>query len=92
MGLLDGKVAVVTGAAQGIGRAYALGLCQEGARVVAADLARCDEVVREIEARRCFPRTQMPDDMVGTAVYLLSPLSDLVTGQNVWVNGGSGFH
>ena len=35
---LEGKVAVVTGAAQGIGRAIALGLGREGARVVTADL------------------------------------------------------
>jgi 3-oxoacyl-[acyl-carrier protein] reductase len=35
---LDGKVAVVTGGAQGIGRAIALGLGREGAKVVVADL------------------------------------------------------
>lgn len=250
MGLLDDKVVVVTGAAHGIGRAYALGLVEEGAAVVAADVASCDEVLTQIEAlggaaigvevdvsdvdsteamaaaavagfgridglinnaafymaathgpmeeisidewdlcfavnvkgswlcaravsptmkaqqagkiiniasmtvndgtpnflhyvasksaiwgltrslakelgphginvntitpdyiphnaeyadqqphidemikaRRCFSRTQVPDDMVGTAIYLMSPLSDFVTGQNVWVNGGSGFH
>jgi NAD(P)-dependent dehydrogenase (short-subunit alcohol dehydrogenase family) len=38
MGRLDGKVAVVTGAAQGIGRAIAEGLAAEGARIVVADL------------------------------------------------------
>jgi NAD(P)-dependent dehydrogenase (short-subunit alcohol dehydrogenase family) len=35
---LAGKVAVVTGAAQGIGRAIAEGLAAEGARIVVADL------------------------------------------------------
>ena len=35
---LEGKVAVVTGGAQGIGRAIALAMAREGARVVVADL------------------------------------------------------
>ena len=38
MGVLEGKVAIVTGAAQGIGRALAEGLAAEGARIVVADL------------------------------------------------------
>jgi len=43
MGALDGKVAVVTGAAQGIGRALAEGLAREGARIVVADLKGAEE-------------------------------------------------
>ena len=40
MGRMSGKVAVVTGAAQGIGRATALRLASEGAQVVVADINR----------------------------------------------------
>jgi NAD(P)-dependent dehydrogenase (short-subunit alcohol dehydrogenase family) len=43
MGVLGGKVAIVTGAAQGIGRAIADGLAREGARIVVADLERAEE-------------------------------------------------
>src|SRR5947208_2246005 len=38
MGMLDGKVAVVTGAGRGIGRGEALELAREGARVVVGEL------------------------------------------------------
>ncbi len=61
MGILDGKVALVTGAGRGIGREHALMMASEGAKVVVNDLGGdasgqgvdatpAQEVVAEIEA------------------------------------------
>jgi NAD(P)-dependent dehydrogenase (short-subunit alcohol dehydrogenase family) len=61
MGLLEGKVALVTGAGGGIGREHALALAREGAKLVVNDLggsrdgtgkgtAMADQVVDEIKA------------------------------------------
>ena len=50
-GRLEGKVAIVTGGAHGIGRAYARGLAHEGAKIAIADLdvAAAEEAARAIE-------------------------------------------
>ncbi len=50
MSRLDGKVAVVTGAAQGIGETYAKALAAEGARVVVSDIADPSRAVDEIKS------------------------------------------
>jgi NAD(P)-dependent dehydrogenase (short-subunit alcohol dehydrogenase family) len=61
MGLLDGKVAIITGAGGGLGRAHALLLAKEGASIVVNDLGgdragggkgtkMADQVVDEIKA------------------------------------------
>lgn len=47
---LAGKVAIVTGGARGIGRAYAVALAREGANVVSFDLNDSNETVAAVQA------------------------------------------
>src|SRR5215471_18251910 len=51
MGKLDGKVAIVTGAARGLGRAYAKRLARLGAKVAVADLNLLSYEEFEAEAK-----------------------------------------
>ena len=67
MGRLDRKVAVITGAASGIGRGTALCLAREGAAVVAADLNSQggEQVIGEIAAaggRAVFQHTEVSSE------------------------------
>jgi NAD(P)-dependent dehydrogenase (short-subunit alcohol dehydrogenase family) len=48
--LLDGKTVIVTGAATGIGQAFALGAAQQGAHVIVADMNAADETMAAIAA------------------------------------------
>jgi 3-oxoacyl-[acyl-carrier protein] reductase len=53
-----------------------------------------EEVLKMRGARlndRCLKRVQLPKDLVGTVLFLSSPLSDFMTGQTVAVDGGVAF-
>jgi len=61
MGILDGKVAIITGSGRGLGRSHALSMAQQGAKIVVNDLGvdwdgtgervsgPADDVVKEIK-------------------------------------------
>jgi acetoin reductase-like protein len=90
---LDNQVAIVTGGGRGIGRAIALRLAREGARVVIADLKEdsAAEVVNEIAAsggiamalRTDTTRKEDVEQMVGTTVGHFGRLDILVNNAGI---------
>ncbi len=46
---LKDRVAIVTGAARGLGRAFCVALAKEGAKIMAVDIADVEDTVREID-------------------------------------------
>jgi NAD(P)-dependent dehydrogenase (short-subunit alcohol dehydrogenase family) len=49
MDQLKDKIAIVTGAARGIGQEFCIALAKEGAKVVATDIRSCEETVNKIK-------------------------------------------
>jgi len=92
---LNGKVAIVTGAARGIGRAIALRLADEGADVAVVDVdhAGATAVAAEVEARgrRAIPlkvnvtKADEVDEMVRRIVEALGRIDILVNNAGIQV-------
>jgi NAD(P)-dependent dehydrogenase (short-subunit alcohol dehydrogenase family) len=90
---LENKVAVITGGANGIGKAYSRGMAEEGASVVIADLdeKRGKEVASEIEksgGKVLFVRTdisskQDAEKMVATTVERYGSIDILVNNAGI---------
>ena len=92
---LTGQVAVVTGAARGIGQAVAVALAEVGADVVAGDLLELDDTVAKVEAlgrRSVGVHTDVSvrgdhDALVGAARDGFGRLDILVTCAGVYGEG-----
>lgn len=75
MGVLDGKVAVVTGAGRGLGRVEALDFARQGARVVVSDLGvAADGAGRDESAGRAV--VEEIESMGGEAVAHFGDVAD----------------
>jgi NAD(P)-dependent dehydrogenase (short-subunit alcohol dehydrogenase family) len=47
-----------------------------------------EKLVAEILSRTIIKRIEVPEDLVGTAIFLASEASDYITGQTIFVDGG----
>lgn len=81
-GICEGRVVIVTGAGRGLGRAYALGLAREGAKVVVNDLG----VGTHGDATAETPAQQVVDEiraMGGEAVANYDDVADYEAGGRI---------
>jgi NAD(P)-dependent dehydrogenase (short-subunit alcohol dehydrogenase family) len=90
MGMLDGKVAIVTGAGAGIGRGVARVLAREGAKVVAAEVNRTngaktvEDIRRDIGGDVAFVPADVSD--AGSCAATVQAAVDRFGGLDVLIN------
>ncbi len=72
MGLLEGKVAIVTGGGQGIGRGICLAMAKEGATIAVVDIndKTCKDILKEAQAKPDWLGTKPMDRMIVHSVDL----------------------
>ena len=88
------------GAVLGITRSLAREVGPDGIRVncIAPGLTMSEGIAAQVDswpmprsaahAQRVFKRDEMPDDLVGAAIFLAAPASDFMTGQTIVIDGG----
>ena len=92
MARLSGKVAIVTGAAQGIGASYAIAMAAEGAKVVVSDLLDSTDTIAAIkkaggDAIDCPADVSSPESVAG----LVAKTIDAYGGVDILVNNAAIF-
>ena len=94
MGKLDGKVAIVTGAAQGIGASYAKALAEEGAKVAIVDILDGAETAERISSEVSGAEIAAFDCDISDEAATLKLVDDVVSkfgGLHILINNAAMF-
>jgi glucose 1-dehydrogenase len=82
MGILDGKVAIITGGTRGIGKAFAKAFLNEGANVVISSRSQknCDDALRELNSPNAAAKpcdVSKYDEVESLIAFTVSTFGDL---------------